>query len=214
MARGKDITNMKFSNLLVVKKLYVLNKRDKKMWLCICDCGKETTAYSSDLFRGYKKSCGCLKVSRMIEMSTKHGLKKHSLYIAWINMRERCRRKNLSQYKDYGGRGIKICDEWRNDFMAFYNWSIANGWKKGLTIDRIDNNGHYDPSNCRFVDRITQCRNQRSNVLITYGGRTLCVSEWASILGLSGSTLRNRISILKWDLNKAFTTPLQKPSKL
>ena len=108
-------------------------------------------------------------------------------------MKQRCYNPNKPQYKDWGGRGITICDEWLNDFMAFYDWAMSNGYQDNLTIDRIDNNKGYEPSNCRWVDHKIQNRNKRNNRNYTINGETHCLTEWCEILGLNRGTVKNRL---------------------
>lgn len=134
---------------------------------------------------------------------TKHGKRKTKLYNVWNTMRDRCYNKNNKRYKDYGGRGIAVCDEWRNDFMNFYNWSIQHGYNENLTIDRIDNNKGYSPDNCRWVTRKQQARNRRSNINFTYNGETHCIVEWCELLGLKPKTVYQRIHYYNWSIEKA-----------
>lgn len=133
----------------------------------------------------------------------KHGKRKTRLYRIWANMKTRCYNPNYTQYKDYGGRGITVCNEWKNDFQAFYDWSISNGYNDILQIDRIDNNKSYEPSNCRWVDRKTQGRNKRNNRNYTINGETHCLSEWCLSLGLKNSTVRMRLDKYNWTIEKA-----------
>lgn len=118
-------------------------------------------------------------------------------------MKDRCYNKNNKRYPDYGGRCITICDEWLNDFMSFYNWSIENGYNENLTIDRIDNNSSYKPSNCRWVDHKTQVRNRRNTKLFTYNGRTKPLAEWCEIQNLKYNIVSSRINKLNWPIEKA-----------
>lgn len=108
-------------------------------------------------------------------------------------MKKRCYLKCNHDYKNYGARGIAVCDEWRNDFMAFYNWSMANGYNDTLTIDRIDVNGNYEPNNCRWCNMKQQARNRRNNIYFTYNGETHCLTDWCEILGLNRKTIYERL---------------------
>ena len=122
----------------------------------------------------------------------KHGFGKTRLYHIWKNMKQRCDNTNSHKYYIYGARGITVCDEWKNDFMIFYNWSMNNGYKDNLSIDRIDNEKGYNPENCRWVNNKTQANNRRNNILITYDGVTNNLKQWSEVLNIPYSTLRNR----------------------
>ena len=140
-------------------------------------------------------------------MSYKHGLKHTRQYRIWLQMKNRCFNKNTSRYKDYGGRGITVCDEWRNDFKAFYDWSMSNGYSDDLTIDRINNDGDYEPNNCRWVTMKVQNRNSRNCHTLTYNGETHTVTEWAEKLGVSRHLISNRINAYGWSVEDALTKP-------
>ena len=141
-------------------------------------------------------------------MGYKHGLKKTRLYGIWLQIKNRCFNSNTGRYKDYGGRGITMCEEWRNNFQTFYDWSMSHGYSDELTIDRIDNNGNYEPSNCRWVTVKIQNRNARSNHLITYKGETHCITDWADITGLSRACICNRIKY-GWSVERTLETPIR-----
>ena len=124
-------------------------------------CGNEFKANTYSINSGYSKSCGCYQKRRVSESRKTHGLIETRLYRIWVNIKYRVSNYNNKRYKDYVGRGITICDEWKDDFMSFYNWAMSNGYSDELSIDRIDNDGNYEPSNCRWVTRTIQSRNQR-----------------------------------------------------
>ena len=128
---------------------------------------------------GITKSCGCL----LHEHNKTHGLSNTDLYRIYCGMKSRCYNKNNKKYKNYGGRGIKICDEWVNDFSTFYKWAISNGYEKGLSIDRIDVDGNYEPSNCRWANNDIQSHNKRLDKLYTYNGKTMSVVDWCKEIG-------------------------------
>lgn len=128
-------------------------------------------------------------------------------------MKQRCYDETNVQYKNYGARGIKVCDEWRNSVESFYDWAINNGYEENLTIDRINVNGNYEPTNCRWTTVKEQCNNKTNNHLITYHGETMNLMKWSEKLGVNYYTLRSRINILKWDVERAFETPFIKHGK-
>lgn len=205
--KALDLTNQKFNRLTVLGKSD--KKGEKVMWKCQCDCGNIIYVATCNL-RGNKfKSCGCLKNEKLIQRSTKHNKCHTRLYLIWKAMKQRCYNQNNKEYNCYGGRGITICDEWKNDFKSFYDWSIQNGYKENLFIDRINNDSNYEPSNCRWADRKTQNNNTRHNHLITYDGKTLTLSQWAELYNLSYGCLKSRIKN-GWSIEKALTTPTRK----
>ena len=178
--RSIDITNQRFGRLVAIKRSGFSN-RHAAIWECQCDCGNIVHVLSASLRCGDTKSCGCLKRdcgSQMIKSITgegsthfKHGdAKAHNmarLYYVWLAMKDRCRNPNNKRYKDYGGRGITVCEEWLRDYTAFRNWAMANGYdptapRGACTIDRIDVDGNYCPENCRWVSMKVQNRNKRS----------------------------------------------------
>ena len=147
MGKLIDLTGRKFGMLTVLKFAYK-NSFNQAMWKCRCDCGNETTVHSNNLRRGYTKSCGCVRNLKSSERTKKHGMHGTNLYNRWKSMKERC---SDMKNERYGGRGITVCDEWKNDFQAFYDWSMSNGYSANLQLDRIDNDGNYEPTNCRWI---------------------------------------------------------------
>ena len=160
--KTKNLIGITFSKLTVLERLGN-DKGGRCLWLCECICGGITKVRTDKLTTRNTKSCGCLINEKLIERSTKHGLKHHKLYSVWQNMKSRCYYNKRKQFKDWGGRGIKLCEEWRNDFKVFYDWAISNEYAEGLTIDRIDNGGNYEPNNCRFVTIQENLKNKRTN---------------------------------------------------
>lgn len=137
----------------------------------------------------------------------KHGLKKHPLYVIWKGIRARCYRISASNYKYYGGRGIVMCEEWKNNFLPFYHWCMDNGWQKGLKIDREINDEGYSPTNCRIVTHQTNMRNTRVTKMIVRNGLNLSLIEWSEMYNINYRTVKTRINQLGWDIEKALTTP-------
>lgn len=156
----RDLTGQKFGRLTVLQRAETINKRTR--WLCRCDCGEEVIVEAYNLTKGHTQSCGCLQKEATAKASTTHGMRNSRLYRIWNCMHTRCYRKSYHAYKHYGGRGIAICDEWLHDFQAFYDWAMENGYKDNLTIDRIDSNGNYSPSNCRWTTMAIQNKNKRA----------------------------------------------------
>lgn len=196
MGKFIDLTGQRFEKLTVLSKAYSKKaKRGTRVYYnCVCDCGNKTVVAAANLRTGKVKSCGCIKAERLKNDYTKHGKShKSRLYNIWVGMRQRCYNSKALAYKYYGGRGIAVCEEWRNDFLTFYNWAMANGYNDNLTIDRVNVNGNYEPLNCRWVNTEEQANNTRANHLITYNNETHTMAEWARIYNINYSTLRARV---------------------
>lgn len=165
-------------------------------WLCECSCDNHTRKIIArhSLVSGNSKSCGCLSAEETSKRISTHKMSGSRLHNIWKSMKERCYNINHNQYKDYGGRGISICEEWKDNFISFYNWAISNGYSDDLTIDRIDNNKNYCPENCKWSTRKEQNNNQRTNHLLTYNHKTQTMAQWAEEIGLNPHTLQTRIS--------------------
>lgn len=176
----EDLTNKRFGRLTVLQHIRV----GKGKCYCICDCGKYKEVRADHLYRGLTQSCGCLKAERTSIKNKKHGECMTSLYGVWSGIKARCHNPRSTNYKNYGKRHIRVCDEWMKDFESFSKWAKENGYKKGLTIDRINVDGNYEPNNCRWVDNKTQCRNKRNNVLIEFNGNLLTMAEVAEKLNI------------------------------
>ena len=201
--RAPDLTGMKFNRLTVIKKDGTYNGRGRNTrWLCLCDCGNYTHAPTAALRGGKQISCGCYASERMTKMNMKHGGFGTRLYEIWRQMHRRCYGKETKAYPYYGGRGITICDEWK-EFEPFKKWAIENGYADDLTIDRIDVNGNYEQSNCRWVTAKEQANNRRSNHKVEYNGETHTVSEWADKYGVSQVKLWARLDKRNWQLKPA-----------
>lgn len=186
MGAKLDLRGQKFGRLTVLEEAG--RAGGGVLWKCQCDCGNIVNVRSNHLRRGAQVSCGCY--SRKIHAS--HGKSRTDIHHVWQCMKDRCLNPNAQEAKHYIDRGIKVCDEWL-DFNNFYEWAMANGYKKGLSLDRIDNDGNYEPSNCRWATAKQQCRNRSNNVVLTWNGESHCVSEWAEILGINKTTIFTRL---------------------
>lgn len=205
-----DRTGERFGRLVITRFIRV-DKNWNYIWECKCDCGNIINVRYNNLLNGSTKSCGCLKRERTIERSTKHGLSGGQgnytrLYRIWLNMRQRCNNRRDQDYPYYGGRGIKVCKEWDN-YAAFHDWAMKNGYADHLTLDRINNNGDYCPENCRWATRKEQARNTRQNHFITFNGKIMTIAEWAEYLGVSSTVLRTRL-YRGWPIERALTRPV------
>lgn len=168
------------------------SKNKSKQYLCRCVCGKEKNVIGVHLLDGKSTSCGCYSKEQSRKRRLKHGKTKTRLFNIWQGLKNRCYLKSDKHYQWYGARGISVCSIWQNDFESFYNWALENGYADNLTIDRINNDGNYEPSNCRWVDHKTQCRNRRTNVLITIDGQTKTLIEWCEIKNMNYRLVWNR----------------------
>lgn len=190
----QSIVGKRFGRLTVVSLDHISEKYRSSWWRCKCDCGNETIVYRGSLTSGDIVSCGCYRNEHKHEFGRTHGRTSHPLYSTWSGMVQRCTNSNAQNYGRYGGRGIDICDEWRTDFDAFYNWATSHGYSEELTLDRQDNDLGYTPENCRWVDRGTQQNNTRRNHYVTYNDKTHTIAEWSRLLGVNHETLRYRVS--------------------
>lgn len=189
------------------------DKRKRIFYKCQCDCGNIKIISRDNLLHNTTKSCGCYAREEKIKRASKHNLSGNRIYKIYCGIKKRCYNINSSNYKIYGGKGIKMCDIWLQDFMNFHNWAINNGYKENLTIDRIDVNGNYEPNNCRWVDMVTQANNRTKNYNITYKNQTHTASEWAKLYGFKSSTVRARLR-KGYTIEEALTIPLNPYNKI
>jgi hypothetical protein len=200
-----DLTGQIFGRLKVTSRAE--NRNARPTWHCDCECGNSCIARGGDLRSGRHRSCGCLQM----DAATRHGHSSYTgppspTYKTWIGMIQRCTNQAAPHYDTYGGRGITVCEKWRN-FIQFLK--DMGERPEGLTLDRKNTNGNYEPDNCQWSTRKEQGRNRRSNRMIEYKGETHCISEWADILGISHELIRSRLKI-GWSFEDAVETPVMK----
>lgn len=186
-----DLTGKRYGKLVVLDRAANIGRQ--VAWRCQCDCGNEKTTTGWNLKSGQCLSCGCIvkETSRMNPV--KHGQSYTRLYHIWIGMKQRCYYAKHRHYDRYGGRGITVCAEWVDDFDAFYDWSMEHGYTDNLTIDRIDVDGSYSPSNCRWITLADQNGNTSKTKLYEANGEKHTIAEWSRITGIPKSTIRNRL---------------------
>lgn len=190
MGRLIDEIDNRYGRLVVIKKAKIKPKSHAR-WICKCDCGTIKEVNGRYLREGKIKSCGCHKRDQTIKRNTKHGKSKSKLYNVWCTIKQRCNNPKSEFYHRYGGRGIKVCDEW-NDYKPFYFWAIKNGYDESLTIDRIDNDGNYEPNNCRWATIKQQSNNRSNNNVLTINGEELNITQISKKYGISRQTIYRR----------------------
>ena len=203
----QSLVGKKYGRLLVIERAE--SYKGKTKWLCKCACGNECIVYGVSLKSGNTRSCGCYKTENAKKLySTVRQNDKH-LYGVWNAIKQRCNNPNNRSYHNYGGRGIKICDEWANNYKTFYDWAMCAGYEKGKEIDRIDCDGNYEPDNCRFVDIETQANNKRNVKLYTINGVTKSLTQWCKEYEMNYGMVRQRIIKLGWTIEDALIKPKQ-----
>lgn len=209
--KARDLTGQRFGRLVAEEKAdRPINKNGKMRtrWKCRCDCGNECVVLTESLVGGRTTSCGCYRDECRKKNSYRHGLTKTRIYNIWSNMKARCYKKSEKCYFRYGGRGIKVCDEWKNDFVVFYEWAKTSGYKDDLTIERIDVNGNYCPENCCWIPANEQARNRRPTLKTTdKDGRERYVMDIAKEIGIPMNIVRGRLYD-GWEIEQALYTPI------
>lgn len=207
--KAEDLSGKRFGLLVPLNRIFNHTEDNIQVyWLCKCDCGNTTIVTANHLKSGHTRSCGCLQKQIATELCTVHGKSGTRLHTIWRSMLSRCNSSNSGSYRNYGARGIVVCREWKEDFVSFYKWALNSGYKSNLYLERIDNNGNYEPSNCTWKTYKEQQRNKRTNHFITYNGKTQTMIEWAEEIGINYATLNYRINIAKWDIGRALTEPV------
>lgn len=203
MTREVDITGRVFGRLTAISRAPVTGNK----WQFLCVCGNPTVVSKGAVVSGNTHSCGCLRSDTVRGRRTKHGeAQKTKEYEAWQSMKSRCGRPRNKRYALYGGRGITVCPEWFNSFEQFL-LDMGRAPSKGHSLDRIDTNGNYERSNCRWATTKEQSNNKTTSRLIEYKGQVKTVAQWADLAGIQYGMLRSRLFKLKWSAEKALTTP-------
>ena len=207
MGQFKDLTGKRFGRLTVLRRDFPDGKTGT-FWLCLCDCGNMKSVSAGNLHSGWTKSCGCYKAeTSAAHFFSQDDTRKNNLRLYSIHksMKQRCLNEKHKCYKNYGGRGITICESWlgENGFKNFVLWAKSNGYKDGLTIDRVDTNGNYCPENCRWVTMKENANNKSDNRYIEYNGEVKTMSQWADYCGISQTELKRRLDYLNLPIEAA-----------
>lgn len=210
--KWRELIYKRFGKLIVADVLYY----EKKRWFmhCICDCGRNTKVERCSLISGNTRSCGCLNIKQVTQLGKQnktHGMIHTPEYRSWSLAKSRCLNPKCKDYPNYGGRGVKMCRRWKNSFEAFYEDMRSKPKpKRDYSLDRINNDGNYEPENCRWVKRKEQNNNKRNVKEITFRGKTQTISQWAEELNIKKDTLYARLITYKWSMEKAFIQPVRK----
>lgn len=203
----EDLTGNVYGYLTVLRESSKRDSERRRLWECECECGNIVLKSTKSLKDGECKSCGCKTTELRIASGNviKHNMSGTRLYRIWAEMKNRCSDSDTPAYKDYGGRGISVCSEWQ-EFEPFMKWASDSGYSDSLTIDRIDVNGNYCPSNCRWVNRIVQANNKRTSRYVEYRNEKHTISEWSKLMGINKATIRCRINA-GWSVEEALFLP-------
>lgn len=206
MHKALDLTGKSFGRYVVLlREKNTPNGRTR--WLCRCSCGTEKIVVGSDLTSGHTKSCGCLNLENVRKMHVKHGKTRTKVYNTWLNMKRRCYDKTNIGFRLYGERGISVCERWLESFENFYA-DMGDPPSSKHSLDRQNNNGNYEPNNCKWVTGSEQNNNTRVNRLITFNGQTKTVAQWAEHAGIKMATMHVRFN--RWSISDAINKPLQR----
>jgi hypothetical protein len=209
MGKFIDLTGKRFGRLIVIKRIGT--KRGQAYWECLCDCGNYKNAVASDLKDGHTKSCGCLNKETQVSANTTHGMKKTRIYNTWVHMKGRCFNPSNKRYVYYGGRGITVCEKWLT-FEGFYE-DMKEGYSSKLTLDRINVNGNYEKSNCRWITVQEQQNNKRNNRIYVYNGTTDTLKRLCQLYDVGYGTVQYRLK-KGLSIKDAIELPLQEGIKL
>lgn len=202
-----DMTGKTYGKLTVIEKDHQ-DGRGEWYWKCKCECGNEKVVSGYKLRSGNTSSCGCLQTAlRQHGTHRTHGMTNTRIYNIWSNMKARCTNPKCYEYHAYGGKGIRVCDDWLR-FENFYSWATSHGYADGLTIDRVDVNGNYCPNNCRWVSQKEQALNRTDNHLVTAFGKTKTIKEWSVESGINYDTIERRLNAYHWTPDRAVSEPV------
>ena len=212
MGKIADITGQRFGRLVVIEPHPIRAKNRDVRWICKCDCGNVIITTKNHLVTRVTQSCGCLQKELVAKRCHKHGLSKTKLSHIRSGMVQRCYNPKETGYKNYGGRGITVCDEWRYNPTSFFKWAYTSGYEEdlGLSIERINNDGNYCPENCKWATRKEQNNNTRKIRWITFNNETKTMTQWSEKTVINLYTLFNRLVRLNWSIEKALTTKVRK----
>lgn len=200
-----NLVGERFGRLVVIDKAESKSRHTR--WLCLCDCGNKCIVHGTSLKTGNTTSCGCYKKENAQKLYSSVRQNDKGLYAVWNGIKQRCSNPNNKSYHNYGGRGIKMCSQWEQNYEAFYNWAMNLGYEKGLEIDRVDNNGDYCPENCRWVSHYVQANNKRNIKLYTINGVTKSLPQWCREYNQEYYLVRQRVDKLHWSIIDALTIP-------
>ena len=200
MSKMIDLSVQRFGKLQVLQREG--SQCGSVTWLCLCDCGNKTIVNGHNLRRGLTVSCGCKKRNEPSYVT--HGKSNTRLHGIWRGMKQRCYNPKHSAYQLYGAKGIAVCDEWKENFQSFYDWALENGYSEELSIDRIDVNGNYEPSNCRWATQKEQANNRTTNAYLSLNGERHTIAEWMQITGLSKAAIEGRLK-RGWSVERTLT---------
>lgn len=206
-----DLTGKRFGRLIVLKRVANDNHGNLR-WECICDCGNKKIIRGANLRGGLTSSCGCYNYEQSVAFGKKwgghnkiHGMKHIRLYYLWSNMKARCYNSKADSFEWYGAKGIKVCDEWKHDFLEFHKWAMANGYKDNLSIDRLDNTKDYSPENCKWSTVKEQQNNRSNNHIVNFNGATYTLAELADKFKIDYQLLWDRLK-RGWEIERAVNT--------
>lgn len=195
----KDLSDMRFGRLIVLSYAGK-SKNNRQLWNCRCDCGMRCQVLRDSLISGRTKSCGCLHREGVLQRCAKHNNSRSRLHNIWAMMKNRCYNINYCGYKNYGGRGIVVCDAWKNDYCSFEKWALEHGYDESFSIERINCNEGYSPENCTWIPILAQAKNTRRNHFVMFDNKVWLISELAKYLGVARKTIRLHISKGDWNI--------------